>query len=961
MRKNRLISLILAITLVLTMFSGITVFAEDVPCVSASIYGASDISGKTAFGGSLRTVANVQTETTVKFIVVVYDDIVLQKAESFDVTLTPEDTVLDVPYTVTGLTGAANQKAKAFLWTGLDKLVPISEAMPVEGEIYVRVEGIPASYNTLTAVIEGYTPKADDVITYLWEYKTPYAGYKEASDINPAEGSIYERTFTQRGNVSTIKRFRVRVTINGTEYVSTDVNSVAFPILNQNIHRILQNDAKNNENIILSYANKTTPKEYVFKAEGMEFILLDSISTSDTGRFFIMTKDSVGSRTYTERNDADQRSFNQYPYNMTAWLNNKAKVDFYGGRTDKTAGTVAGAIKLEWSGADYSTTGYIGNANYTQIPERILSLVDNDTYWWVERGRWWHDSNSPDHFVGVQGGLQLLSIRELVNYGDKIGLADCENWWLRTPAMNVTDTAGGNAVQVVDTAVLGTTSFKNEATATAEIRPVFYAHKDLFLEVPIDLSTAGAAVITTLAENYSREELKAAGYSETDLKAYFDPIISYVGSVASAEIKSEGTFEVNNTLKLVYDGTNLEEAKIQWYTSLTDAGCFVEAVGETKRTFIPKDSEAGKYIKAKITLKNGKTKESNVIKLADALSAAASYDGTTAQIGTNVEDQEEYIFTVGDKAADGTVKNSKEFVLLDTTENDESHFLVMSNAYTGTRYYSAGTIRGNAANDYTYISTPLDSAAYLNHLDEVTMYINSEQLMMPDYEYTVTNTDGTYTYTYTKKTDAEGNALTRPAYGAYNYGSDGQPLSLVLMDSAAKPASGVARSILPEAVWNSINYNQVWNCEPIKVSGKEVRYAVKAGVMLPSVAEIAKYAHKFNLYPGGRQTGGSVQDKLNSCWWTRTSAGGTAIKCVNFANVGQIADRNYHTEWNAGLSIRPIFYLNRDFFIDNVIDLATAGSDVCSKIRATYSNEELLTAGYLQADIDTYLGEEAAE
>lgn len=982
MKKSRILSLVLAIMMVLSMISGITVYAEETPYVSASIYGVSDIAGKTSFSGGLRTVAKVNKTTNVKLIIAVYNGgTTLQKAAVKDIELKQGETVINHTYTVDGLSGAADQTAKALLWTDIDNtLVPLSEAMPVEGEITAQIVGIPKDYQTFEAVIDGYTITESDTVSYNWEYKKEdNQTYADATALAYNEGTSTGKTFTSVFNNGTFIRYRVTVTLNGKQYqadVLPDITTALALRPLRNDGKSLDNNGRGGKNI-LNYANKNTPDEYVFTADGMEFILLDSLLDSieksndntcikpEKSAFMLMTKNTVGTKAYiSDSTSTDARAKNQYPYDMTMWLNNKSSVNLYGGTN--------GRGKVTWNpeNVDYTESGYKGNSGYTQIPESVLSHVDDTMYWHTERGGYWHNSANPDKYCAVQGGLQLLSLTELVKYGDKIGLADCDaDWWLRTPAPFDADNKNqnGNHVQSVGRAVLGSTSYTLQ-TAVMGIRPVFYVDKDFFLEEPIDMSKAGADVIMTLSKRYSRAELKAAGYSEADLSEYFDPIVNYSGKVTSAKIKSEGTFEVNNTLKLVTEGTNIEGARIDWYTSLTDLGCFVEE-GVTGDTFIPSDSCAGKYVKAKVTLKNGTVYSSNVIKIEDALAAVSAYAGVQTDeaksnpIGTNETDQDDYIFSVGDTQSDGSVKNETKLVLLDVKENDKSHFLVMTNSYVGQRYYYGGNVESNASNDTTYASAPLDMAAYLNSLDEVTLYKNSEKVMMPDYEYKREEVDGVTTQSVEQKTDEAGNLLTKTAYGAYRYGSDGQPLSIPLWTAIKQNGSGLSKTKLPDAVWKSINYNQVWNCEPAGTS--KIRWAVKAGLMLPSVTEIKEYASKFNLYPGGRTTTGTNSQKLASSWWTRTSVGGgTEVYAVNFEYVGQVKNRPYQNGWAGGCSMRPIFYLDRDFFINYKIDLSKCGSDVLKKIRAEYTDEELSGAGYTQDDIsklDTAAAAEAAE
>ena len=72
---------------------------------------------------------------------------------------------------------------------------------------------------------------------------------------------------------------------------------------------------------------------------------------------------------------------------------------------------------------------------------------------------------------------------------------------------------------------------------------------------------------------------------------------------------------------------------------------------------------------------------------------------------------------------------------------------------------------------------------------------------------------------------------------------------------------------------------------------------------------------------------------------------------VNGPVLGEIQARN---GTQAEYGIKPMFYLNKNFFLDNVISLGDMGIDVRRVIRDTYTREELLNAGYSEADLAEY-------
>lgn len=148
---------------------------------------------------------------------------------------------------------------------------------------------------------------------------------------------------------------------------------------------------------------------------------------------------------------------------------------------------------------------------------------------------------------------------------------------------------------------------------------------------------------------------------------------------------------------------------------------------------------------------------------------------------------------------------------------------------------------------------------------------------------------------------------------------------------------------LPTSIINYINYSAVWKHEPYMWPADQAdEVSFKAGITLPAVYELKKYADKIGVY-----------DELGM--WTRTpngqrsSDGNTVIGCgANNKSVG--------TFWaydgrNTELGIRPIFYLKKDFFAKNKIDYMSMGSNVRNAIVSTYKQAELTAYTESERDI----------
>ena len=102
-------------------------------------------------------------------------------------------------------------------------------------------------------------------------------------------------------------------------------------------------------------------------------------------------------------------------------------------------------------------------------------------------------------------------------YCEKIGLWDDKtDWWTRTP-LGPKSMGGGDTMLYVSGTNFGSVFPGIRPGAAAHVRPVFYLDKSMFTDKVYDLSTFGIAVLSAIRAAYTREELKAAGYSEADL------------------------------------------------------------------------------------------------------------------------------------------------------------------------------------------------------------------------------------------------------------------------------------------------------------------------------------------------------------------------------------------------------------------------------------------------------------
>lgn len=155
---------------------------------------------------------------------------------------------------------------------------------------------------------------------------------------------------------------------------------------------------------------------------------------------------------------------------------------------------------------------------------------------------------------------------------------------------------------------------------------------------------------------------------------------------------------------------------------------------------------------------------------------------------------------------------------------------------------------------------------------------------------------------------------------------------------------------LPDDIISNIDKNHKWWTEAGDgSSGCTKDYSFTAGVSLFSNSEYAKYLGKF----GWKLTDGVT---ATDCWWLRTSRGnGNSNNHYNIFGVSQERNGHQGEAWDKGSSdeyyIRPIFYLNEDFFKN--VKITSAGANVIAMMAERYSATELLNgkAGYTISEL----------
>lgn len=262
-----------------------------------------------------------------------------------------------------------------------------------------------------------------------------------------------------------------------------------------------------------------TPQKYIFSVGGMDFILLDT-TESDTGKFLVMTKESVGEREFCKKSSDD--SIAQDFKDMGSFLNNSSELEYYYNHLDT-------ASKAD---SDYSESGYKGNSKYTQLPQEVFDAIDNNIAWKTEPLK-----NGQARERAYRAGIALPSAEEIKKYAERIGWDGIENgFWLRTPC-------GSNSENVLYTnpEKRGEVKSENVNTGKHGLRLIFYVDRDFFIDNKPE--SAGSVVYEEMFKEYSKpellklytqEELTTLGYIDFEIKDF-----SIIGDESEKQAKVE--------------------------------------------------------------------------------------------------------------------------------------------------------------------------------------------------------------------------------------------------------------------------------------------------------------------------------------------------------------------------------------------------------------------------------------
>lgn len=413
----------------------------------------------------------------------------------------------------------------------------------------------------------------------------------------------------------------------------------------------------------------SAPPQYIFSVDGSdkEFILLDTSDTDDDSKFFVMSKNHYGTHAFTtSATDVNLQKFDVNEENNIAyWLNN-----------------------------DFKT---VGNGEYV-MPAPILSYINQNHVWNTEAGH--NNSDVPEDYT-TTCGVAVMSGTEWLTYYPKFGMVDdvpttsWQGWWLRTAQENRDDkthilysfTANHDGYQP---GIMNTVS----ATNNRYVRPVFHLKRDFFLNEKLRIDNLGQSVKDQITDTYTYAEMSAAGlYSTAELasigytQAGTKPTavnVSFSGIPRAGEILT-GSYEYLDLGGAAESGTTFA-----WLSSSSETGTYSQISGASGITYQVENTQSEKYIKFSVTPRNDDGIAGDAA-VSDTVVQIQKVLGPVTRLGkTNVAwDQDNKHTNTPQENIFKISGSSKKFILLDSGDDSNSKFFVLSMDSYGTKAFDS--------------------------------------------------------------------------------------------------------------------------------------------------------------------------------------------------------------------------------------------------------------------------------
>lgn len=633
--------------------------------------------------------------------------------------------------------------------------------------------------------------------------------------------------------------------------------------------------------------------DVIFTVDGEEYLLLD-VTEDDNSHFLVMKRKAIGNRHISNSG--------QLMHEILCWLNDKKEIRAFAYRNGQS-GSNGDKSSTAGGASDYTNAGYRADMNsetpqYTAISSALLEHIDENAVWKQEPKCWeWGNLE-----ITYTCGIAIPALTDYENYITKIGWKDFKDstdtnivnrMAFRTGSGS--NTGIGHATTCYDCVDWNVGVVFDQTSRTVDgdiglkaVRPMFFLDKDAFkdsnLAEVIDFANAGSDVKTAITASATYDELVEAGYDPDELTPYYED----AGELTAAKLKGQ-IYETSLPVSVdfTYSGKYNESIKINWYQADTKDGEYklIGTVLGSQNNFRIPYSAGGKYIKGEAVcpatgtsiMTEAKYVEPKWGPQADVNPLVARNDdglvtGNNETYPYNeihsrmpLKTPAEYTFKYGDK----------EYILLDTTESDESHYLVLTKTPEVKRAFNK-TGNGQLFNDLI---------AWLNNKNEVKSYVEGSEVTTTGFEY-------------------EDNGFLSTEYA------------------------------MPKAIQDHINWNNNWKVER-KMWDETNERVYEGGIAIPAYKEIERYAEKIGAYDAG-----------NENIWTRTPLGrkgGDGNSLLAFGTNNEFSGYVYGNFYSKEYYIRPIFYLDKDFFTS--VKVENIGSETAALIRKDVPKDKMVASG----------------
>lgn len=430
---------------------------------------------------------------------------------------------------------------------------------------------------------------------------------------------------------------------------------------------------------------------YSFTTKNGDYLSLLDVKNDDNSKYFIMTSKGYAGFGTTKNDNAN----------------------YFAMPANGETGDVAAASYPSWSiNSNYFKLGYYfkitedwAGVQDVRLADDVRSCIDFTHVWNVEPTP---NAHIPNTAYSYTAGIAYPSVSELLTYADRFAKKNTANEhdyniFTRTFVNNASySTSGQRYIGVLNLYDSGNTGkaivggWKDSEMTNAPVRPCFWANKDFFKTVKVNLSTAGAAVkqeikkveLEKLLELYTVDEVK----NQLGMEIPTDAAGLYSVRVKT---RSGNDPKYGETLIAGYDFISDYAMKSVSITWKKDVDGTVTTLG-TGDTYIvtEEDAATGKekiYFDITVTSKLG-----------DEYSKTSGKE-TIPSLGVTPKDPNCTIAGIKKNAdsADTFKVDGKTFTLLDSFDNDKSTFFVTVNdsygSYTVSSVWSDPDTIGNYA------------------------------------------------------------------------------------------------------------------------------------------------------------------------------------------------------------------------------------------------------------------------